>query len=78
MGGNGDLLFPPIEGTHMNLLSVLDSTWFSFCMGALFIFFAFVRARKQRDGIAGWVGPIVFTLCALVFFYNGVLKLHRG
>jgi hypothetical protein len=70
--------FAPTEGENMNLLSVLDSAWFSFSLGGMFIFFAVARVYRGRQGIAGWVGSIVFTFCSLAFIYNGFLRLHRG
>lgn len=62
----------------LNILNILDSSWFSFVLGAGFILAALVRLFSQRPKTyAKLVGIAAFGALGLALLFNGFHNLHR-
>ena len=62
----------------MQILSVLDSPWFSWVLGVGFILAALARFSSKRPAnIARRVQVVVYAILGLILIYNGFHNLHH-
>ena len=60
----------------MNLLSILDSPWFSFSLGPGLILIGAIYARRNRHGVLPKFVFFANLIGGLIIIFNGLRQLH--